>query len=60
MAIGNHEVYVAWQDRKTHALEDVFVMNFATHLVYDYAPGSAHPESSGTITVQKRGTQPLP
>jgi hypothetical protein len=53
-------VYVAWQDRKTHALEDVFVMNFATHLVYDYAPGSAHPESSGTITVQKRGTQPLP
>ena len=60
MAIGNHEVYVAWQDRKTHALEDVFVMNFATHVVYDYAPGSAHPESSGTIAVQKRGTQPLP
>jgi hypothetical protein len=32
---------------------DVFVMNFATHTVYDYAPGSAHPESAGTITVVK-------
>ena len=60
MPIGNHELYVAWQDPKTHALVDVFVMNFATRVVYDYAPGSAHPESSGTVAVQKRGSRPLP
>jgi hypothetical protein len=60
MPIGNHELYVAWQDPKKHALVDVFVMNFATHVVYDYAPGSAHPESSGTVTVVHRGSSPLP
>jgi hypothetical protein len=60
MPIGHHELYVAWQDPKSHALVDVFVMNFATHVVFDYAPGSAHPESSGTVTVQKRGSHPLP
>jgi hypothetical protein len=60
MPIGNHEIYVAWQDPKSHALVDVFVMNFATGVVYDYAPGSTHPESSGTVTVQKRGSHPLP
>ena len=38
----------------------VIVMNFKTGVVYDYAPGSTHPESSGTVTVQKRGSQPLP
>jgi len=32
-------------DTKTHALLDVFVMNFATRVVFDYAPGSLHPES---------------
>ena len=60
MPIGNHELYVAWQDPKSHALVDVFVMNFATHVVFDYAPGSAHPESSGTITVVHKGSHPLP
>lgn len=59
MPIGNHELYVAWLDRKSHALLDVFVMNFATRVVYDYAPGSAHPESSGTVTVVKRGNSRL-
>jgi hypothetical protein len=60
MPIGNHELYVAWQDPKTHALVDVFVMNFSTGVVYDYAPGSAHPESSGTVTIVHRGSHPLP
>jgi hypothetical protein len=60
MPIGNHELYVAWLDPKKHALVDVFVMNFATGVVYDYAPGSAHPESSGTVTVEHRGSTPLP
>ncbi len=60
MPIGNHELYVAWLDPKKHALVDVFVMNFSTHVVYDYAPGSAHPESSGTVTIKHRGSHPLP
>lgn len=60
MPIGNHELYVAWLDRKSHALEDVFVMNFSSRVVFDYAPGSTHPESSGTVTVARRGAHPLP
>jgi hypothetical protein len=61
MPIGNHELYVAWLDRgKTHAILDAFVMNFDTGVVFDYAPGSLHPESSGKVTIQKRGSQPLP
>lgn len=61
MPIGNHEIYVAWLDRsKTHAIVDAFVMNFKTGIVFDYAPGSLHPESSGTVTIQKRGSHPLP
>ena len=60
MPIGNHELYVAWLDPKSHALVDVFVMNFANDVVFDYAPGSAHPESSGTVSVKQRGTAPLP
>ena len=60
MPIGNHEIYVAWLDTKTHALLDVFVMNFATHKIYDYAPGSLKPESIGTVTVSKAGTAKTP
>jgi hypothetical protein len=60
MPIGNHELYVAWLDPKKHALVDVFVMNFSTGVVYDYAPGSAHPESSGTVKIEHRGPAPLP
>ena len=60
MPIGNHELYVAWLDTKTHALLDVFVMNFKTHAIYDYAPGSLHPESTGTVTVKHVGKTPPP
>jgi hypothetical protein len=60
LSIGNHEIYVTWIDPKTKALVDVFVMNFATHVVFDYAPGSLHPESSGTITVVHKGSSALP
>ena len=59
MPIGNHELYVAWLDTKTHALLDVFVMNFKTHIVFDYAPGSLRPESSGTIKIVKTGKKGL-
>ena len=59
--IGHHQLYVTWIDpTQSDALVDVFVMNFQTHVVYDYAPGSLTPESSGVITVRKRGAQRLP
>jgi hypothetical protein len=57
MSIGHHELYVAWLDAKTHALLDVFVMNLRTHRIWDYAPGSLHPESTGTVSVVKVPTQ---
>ena len=61
MPIGHHELYVAWLDPSNgDALVDVFVMNFKTHVVFDYAPGSLSPESSGRVTVVHRGSQPLP
>jgi hypothetical protein len=58
--IGNHELYVTWLDPTTDAIVDVFVMNFTTHTVYDFAPGSATPESAGTITVVARGAHRIP
>jgi hypothetical protein len=58
--IGNHELYVTWLDPSTDAIVDVFVMNFKTHTVYDFAPGSATPESAGTITVVTRGANRIP
>jgi hypothetical protein len=60
LPIGHHELYVAWLDPQSNAIVDVFVMNFASHIVYDYAPGSNQPESAGTITVVHRGADPLP
>ena len=33
---------------------------FAHHTVFDYAPGSARPESAGTVTIVHRGQRPLP
>jgi hypothetical protein len=58
--IGNHELYVTWLDPSSYAIVDVFVMNFQTHTVYDFAPGSATPESAGTIKVVTRGPHRIP
>ncbi len=60
LPIGNDELYVTWLDPSTDAIVDVFVMNFKTHTVYDFAPGSATPESAGTITVVARGANRIP
>jgi hypothetical protein len=49
--ISDNQVYITWLDPTTDAIVDVFVMNLQTHTVYDYAPGSAKPESAGYITV---------
>jgi len=57
LPIGDDQVYITWLDPSTFAIVDVFVMNFRTHTVYDYAPGSATPESAGPITIVHRGAR---
>ena len=37
-----------------------YVAIFAHHTVFDFAPGSDHPESAGMVTVVHRGRSPLP
>ena len=58
--ISNDQIYITWQDPKTHAIVDVFVMNLQTRTVYDYAPGSTKPESAGYISIVKWPTLGLP
>jgi hypothetical protein len=60
LSVAPHTVYIVWQDPTTHAILDAFVMNFKTGVVFDYAPGSANPESSGTIKVLETGPTPIP
>ena len=60
LPISDNQVYITWLDPTTNAIVDVFVMNLQTHTVYDYAPGSAKPESAGYITVVKWPAHGLP
>jgi hypothetical protein len=60
LPIGHHQLYIAWLDPSSFAIVDAFVMNFVTNTVYDYAPGSDHPESAGKITVVKTGDNRIP
>jgi hypothetical protein len=57
LPVAHKTLYVAWLDPTTHAIVDAFVMNFRTHVVFDYAPGSSTPESSGTVRILKKGAQ---
>jgi hypothetical protein len=58
--IGNDQIYITWLNPATYAIVDVFVMNLQSHTVYDYAPGTAKPESAGYITVVKWPAHGLP
>jgi hypothetical protein len=58
--ISGDQVYITWQDPTTRAIVDVFVMNLKTHTVYDYAPGTAKPESAGYIAVKHWPAHGLP
>jgi hypothetical protein len=60
LPIGHHELYITWLDPASFAIVDVFVMNFQTRTVYDYAPGSSSPESAGTIHVVRYGHERIP
>ena len=60
LAIAHKTLYIAWLDPDSHAIVDAFVMNFKTHAVFDYAPGTASPESSGTVRILEKGANPIP
>jgi hypothetical protein len=59
LPIGHKQVYIVWQDKANNII-DAFVMNFRTGVVFDYAPGSASPESSGTVKILQKGTHRIP
>ena len=56
LQIAPKTLYVVWQDPANDII-DAFVMNFKTHVVFDYAPGSTSPESSGTVKILQKGAQ---
>jgi hypothetical protein len=60
LPVAHKTLYVAWLDPATHAIVDAFVMNFKTGVVFDYAPGSATPESSGSVKILTKGANRLP
>jgi hypothetical protein len=60
LPIAHKVLYIAWLDPQSHAIVDAFVMNFRTHVVFDFAPGSASPESSGTVRILERGANRIP
>jgi hypothetical protein len=59
LAIGHKQVYIVWQDDANNII-DAFVMNFRTGVVFDYAPGSDSPESSGSVKILQKGTHRIP
>lgn len=60
LPVAHKSLYVAWLDPSSHAIVDAFVMNFKTGVVFDYAPGSASPESSGRVKILQRGPNRIP
>ena len=58
LQIAHKTLYVAWLDPANNII-DAFVMNFKTHVVFDYAPGSTTPESSGTVKILQKGAQKI-
>jgi hypothetical protein len=60
LPVGPHELYIAWLDPTSFAIVDAFVMDFVHHVVYDYAPGTDHPESVGTVTIHQVGDNRIP
>jgi hypothetical protein len=61
MPIGRKTLYVVWlKQSDQHEIIDAFVMNFRTGVVFDYAPGSTAPESSGRVRIVERGPNRIP
>jgi hypothetical protein len=59
LPVAHKTLYVVWQNDAFDII-DAFVMNFRTGVVFDYAPGSATPESSGTVKVLTKGANRIP
>jgi hypothetical protein len=59
LPIAHKTIYIAWLD-DSNAIIDAFVMNFRTGVVFDYAPGSDSPESSGTVKILTKGANRIP
>jgi hypothetical protein len=59
LPVAHKTLYVVWQDPAFNLI-DAFVMNFKTGVVFDYAPGSAAPESSGTVRIVTKGANRIP
>jgi hypothetical protein len=59
LPIAHKTIYIAWLD-DSNAIIDAFVMNFKTGVVFDYAPGSPSPESSGTVKILTKGANRIP
>lgn len=57
LQIAPKTLYVSWLNPADNSIVDAFVMNFKTHVVFDYAPGSTSPESSGTVKILQKGSQ---
>src|SRR3954468_21712659 len=61
LPIAHKTLYVVWlKQSPEHEIVDAFVMNFKTGVVFDYAPGSTSPESSGTVKILHRGPARIP
>jgi hypothetical protein len=59
LPVAHKTLYVVWQNNAFDII-DAFVMNFRTGVVFDYAPGSATPESSGTVKILTKGANRIP
>jgi hypothetical protein len=59
LPVAHKTLYVVWQNEAFDII-DAFVMNFRTGVVFDYAPGSATPESSGSVKILTKGANRIP
>ena len=59
LPVAHKTLYVVWQDPAFNII-DAFVMNFRTGVVFDYAPGGATPESSGSVKILTKGANRIP
>jgi hypothetical protein len=59
LPVAHKTLYVVWMNPAFDII-DAFVMNFRTGVVFDYAPGGATPESSGTVRILTKGANRIP
>jgi hypothetical protein len=59
LPVADKTLYVVWQNNAFDII-DAFVMNFRTGVVFDYAPGGAMPESSGSVKILTKGANRIP